>query len=87
MTDQEELELREKAEYGRKNQITLEVTKDFVLRKRALLLGRMESGGTITGDDALDYCRWFVLLKEFENEIQAYIQMGEIAEKELNENV
>lgn len=85
--EQELEELRERAEYGRKAQITLEVTKDFILKKRAFLFGRMESGRAMTGDEALDYIRWLVLLKEFENEMQTYIQMGEIAEKELIENV
>ncbi len=77
--------LREDAEQGRKAKIALEFMRDFILRERASVIYQLEINTEMTADEALSNKRWLELLRKFENAAQAFIQLGEMAEKELED--
>ena len=86
MTEQEELELREQAETGRKAKIALEFLDYFLTLKRAVRLNEIETSKDISYETLLAQKISLMELKEFENWLKSNIDNGEIAEKELNEN-
>lgn len=87
MTDKELSELREQAELGRKNKIAKEVINDFLLYERAYGVNDLETGNKFMYEDLMFSKIYLMVLRKLENRITAFIDSGEIAEKELNENV
>ena len=86
MDEREYEELREKAEYGRKAKIANEIFDDLLVVERAHTIGSLESGGFPTHEDLDMTVLYLRLLKKFEMSVKSYIDMGEIAEKELDEH-
>ena len=86
MTEQEELELREQAEKGRKAKTALEVLDEFLVIRRALIINRVQTSEDISYEKLLAQKIGLMELKALENWLKSSIDSGEIAEKELNEN-
>ena len=86
MTEQEELELREQAEKGRKAKTALEVLDEFLVIRRALIINRVQTSEDISYERLLAQKIGLMELQELENWLKSNIDSGEIAEQELNEN-
>ena len=86
MTEQEEQDLRAVAELGRKVKISAEIFKYYILQKRAGIIDRIETGNYLENENPDVLALKMQLLKDFELWGQSCIDMGEIAEKELEEN-
>ena len=88
MTEQEELELRERAEKGRKAKIAAEFLDEFILCKRAYLINKLESSNQddFLYESLLPIKCSLVVLREFTNWLKSNTDIGEIAESELNKN-
>ena len=86
MTEQKELELREQAEKGRRAKIALEVLDEFLTLKRATIINKIQTSLDFTYERILAQKISLMALNELENWIGTQIQLGEIAEKEINEN-
>ena len=86
MTEQEELELREQAERGRRAQIVLDFMNEFILYRRAIKIREIEGNEDFSYKKMLQVKIGLMELRELENWINSIINTGEIAEKELNEN-
>lgn len=84
--DQQYLELQEQAEYGRKAKIASEFMKEFILQQRALILVKLENDTIEDMNSLITPILGLRYLKLLENSLDSYIQMGEIAEEELNKN-
>ena len=87
MTDQELTELREQAEKGRKAQIAKEIFSDFLTVQRAIALRNLENlpFEELQTKSAV-IALYFQVLKDFEANVQYFIDEGEISERELNNN-
>ena len=79
-------ELREKVEYGRKAKIAFEVVADFVTNTRNMVLQSLEDRGDFDEQDIFSKVMYLRILKKFERSIQSSIDIGELAEKELNKD-
>ena len=86
LTDNEQQELREQAEYGRKAKAVHEFLADFLTIQRAQVINRLESDSFDKAEDLVNPVIYLRLLRKFELEVEKYISLGEIAEKELNED-
>ena len=86
MTDQEQQELREQSEYGRKAQAAQEVFKNFLLEQRAQTISRLETEAFDKAEDLINPVIYLRTLRLFELTIEKYISLGEIAERKLNED-
>ena len=86
MTDQVEQELRKQVESGREAKIAQKFFEDFLIEQRAYVIARMENDGIDTYEGLLGKQIYLHVLKEFERREQTFINYGEIAEKELNDN-
>ena len=87
MDEQEyQQELREKVEYGRKAKIASEVVSDFVTNTRNMVRQSLEDRDDFDKQDIFYKVIYLRVLSKFEKSIQTNIQIGELAEKELNEN-
>lgn len=86
MNEQEIEELRERIEYGRKAKIAREILGDFLLVQRANTINQLETGSFPTANELEVSVMYLRLLKQFELTVKTYIDTGEIAEKEMNEN-
>lgn len=86
MTDQEQQELREQSEYGRKAQAAQEVFKNFLLEQRAQTINRLETEAFDKAEDLINPVIYLRTLRLFELTIEKYISLGEIAERKLNED-
>ena len=84
--DQQYLELQAQAEYGRKAKIASEFMKDFILQQRALILVKLENDTIEDMNSLITPILGLRYLKLLENSLDSYIQMGEIAEEELDKN-
>ena len=87
MDEQEyQQELREKVEYGRKAKIASEVVADFVTNTRNMVRQSLEGRGDFDEQDINYKVMYLRVLNNFEKSIQTNIQIGELAEKELNKD-
>lgn len=86
LTDSEERELREQAEYGRKAQAAQEVLKNFLLEQRAQTINRLETEAFDKAEDLINPIIYLRLLRAFELDIEKNISLGEIAQRRLNED-
>ena len=87
MDEQEyQQELREKVEYGRKAKIASEVVADFVTNTRNMVRQSLDDRDDFDKQDIFYKVIYLRVLSKFEKSIQTNIQIGELAEKELNEN-
>ncbi len=84
MTESEELELREQAERGRKAQIATEFLEQFLTQQRAYVFAMLETVKIGENKELiLTFAMYLQILRKFEEDIKAFIQLGEIAEDEL----
>ena len=84
MTEQEQQDLRERAEYGRKAKIALEMLSDFLLMESANTVNHLISDEFKDTKDLLTPVITLRVLKSFELQMKHYIELGEISAKELN---
>ena len=86
MTEQEQQELMQQAEYGRKAKIAKEFFEDFLLAHRVRIITTFENEEFISDDKTRMLKAELRLLRLFDNSVERYIEEGKIAEKELSEN-
>ena len=86
MTEQELQDLREQSEKGRKAKIAIEFLNDFLIQERATTINHLETGGFLNPQDLEPPVIYLRLLRKLEMTAQSFIDMGDIAEKELTEN-
>jgi len=86
MTEQEELELREQAEWGRKAKAAREIFEYFILRERANEIYTIEKSDDVSYESLLFPKVYLRVLRKLEGQIQYFLDNGEIAEKELSNN-
>ena len=82
---QHQQELLDQVEQGRKSKIAGEVVGDFIKNSREITIQRLEDG-IFDQDEVLRTVMYLRVLKRFERSIDTNIEIGELAEKELNEN-
>ena len=86
MTEQEIQELREQVKRGRIAKIAIDFLADWILTQRARTISMIESAN-IDDTSVLQACAAILQsLKVLENSAQTQIDLGDIAEKELNEH-
>ena len=84
MTENEELELRKQAIQGRNASIAAEFLEAFLTQQRAFVFAMLET--TKTGENEeriLSLVNYLQAIRKFEDDIKAFIQLGEIAEDGL----
>lgn len=86
MTDQEQQELREQSEYGRKAQGVQEFVSDFLVSQRAMMINNLETKEFNEAQDLVIPVLYLRTLRLFELEMEKFISLGDIAEKRLNED-
>ncbi len=86
MTDQKERELREQSEDGRKAQLVQDFLLEFLATQRAMAINNLETKEFNEAQDLVIPVLYLRTLRLFELELEKFISLGEIAEKELNEN-
>lgn len=79
-------ELRELVEKGRKAKIAFEFVQDFLTKERANVFFFLETKNFPSPEDLLAPVIYLQLMRRFENDIKLFIDNGDIAQKELNEN-
>lgn len=82
----EELDLQYQVEYGRKAKATQDFLNEFLLFERAKTIGAIENGDYSETKELENFACYLQILKKFELNIAMHMQIGEIAEKELNNN-
>lgn len=85
-TEQEEQELREAAEKGRRYKIAGEVFGEFLDNRREEIVRGLESGAYKKAGDLVHTLSELEVIHKFRSVCKAQIDLGEIAEKELSEN-
>lgn len=85
MEYRDQQELQEQAEYGRKAKIAIEILNDFLKNSRSIVLQSLEGGNDLS-EEVLNKVMYLRILKKFEHSIQTAIQIGELAEQELNKD-
>ena len=86
MDEQEQQDLQKQVQNGRAAQITLNFLENYLLQKRAAVINDLEKGDNYMYESLMAQKVFLCVLRDFENMLKAYVQLGEIAEKELNEN-
>ena len=86
MTEQERQDLQQQAEYGRKVEAAQEFLGDFLLRERTQTIFRLENCNADNIQELQSMVLYLQCLSSFEKNMNAFIEIGELAEKELNEN-
>ena len=82
--DREADELRAQAEQGRQAKIALSFVQDFLTDERAQTLLILEQDGFNNAEELVPSVLYLRVLRKFEARMQTIIDMGELAEKELN---
>ena len=86
MDEQEQQDLRKQVQDGRAAQITLNFLEDYLIQKRAFIINGLEQNENYMYENLMAQKVYLTVLRDFENMLKAYIQLGEIAEEELKEN-
>lgn len=86
LTDNEEQELREQSEDGRKAQVVQDFVSEFLATQRAITINKLETKEFNEAQDLVVPVLYLRTLRLFELELEKFISLGEIAEKRLNEN-
>ena len=86
MTPEEEQELREQAETGRKAKIAADFMEAYILMRRTQTIEMLETKDFQNSESVNAVVSWLRILKDFEIWCRMCTDMGEIAEKELNED-
>lgn len=86
MEEQEQQDLRKQAQDGRAAQITLNFLDDYLIQRRAFIIGELEKGENYMYENLITQKIYLIVLRDFENMLKSYIQLGEIAEEELSKN-
>ena len=79
-------ELREKSERGRQAKVVKEFLENFLLEERAQTLQILETSGFKTSEALMQPVLYLRVLRKLEGRLQTLIDIGEQAEKELNED-
>ena len=86
MDEQEQQDLRKQVQDGRAAQITLNFLEDYLIQKRAFIINGLEQNENYMYENLMAQKVYLTVLRDFENMLKAYVQLGEIAEEELKEN-
>ena len=87
MTEQEQQELQQQAEYGRKAKIVKEFMQSFITTQRVQIINALETEDFDTLErKAISYIKGLRLLRNFDLLTERYIDEGKIAEEELSKN-
>ena len=84
VTEKEAETCREETEKGQQAKIALEFLKEYLTKERALVFHELETLTDIGESASLIF--FLKVLREFENNLERYIDTGEVAEKRLNES-
>ena len=85
-TDREAEELRHQAEEGRSAKIALDFVQDFLTSERAQTLLILEQDVFDHAEELVPPVLYLRVLRKLEARLQTIIDIGEIAEKELNKD-
>lgn len=87
MTEQEQQELQQQAEQGRKAKIAKEFIQGFVTNQRVQIINALETETFDTLEQrAISYIKGLRVLRNFELLAERYIDEGNIAQEELNQH-
>lgn len=86
MTEEKEIELREQAKNGREAELALKFLDVFLIQERAFAIQEIETSDNLMYETLLAQKIFLSIMRKFENMLKSFIDLGEIAEKELNEN-
>ncbi len=87
MTEQEQQELQQQAEQGRKAKIAKEFMQGFVTNQRVQIINALETETFDTLEQrAISYIKGLRVLRNFELLAERYIDEGNIAQEELNQH-
>lgn len=86
MDEQKQQDLRKQVQDGRAAQITLNFLEDYLIQKRAFIINGLEQNENYMYENLMAQKVYLTVLRDFENMLKAYVQLGEIAEEELKEN-
>jgi len=78
MTEQEELELREQAEWGRKAKAAREIFEYFILRERANEIYTIEKSDDVSYESLLFPKVYLRVLRKLEGQIQYFLDFRQI---------
>ena len=79
-------ELRERAEQGCQAKIALSFVQEYLTEERAQTLLVLENEKFISTEALMSPVLYLRVLRKFEARMQTIIDMGELAEKELNKD-
>ena len=85
MTEREQLELQQQAEYGRKAKIAQEIFEDFVFTQRAQIMSKFESEDFMCYEDLNTLKTALRILRQLTNSVERFIEEGQMAEAQLYE--
>ncbi len=86
LTEQEQQDLRETADRGRRAKIVLDFTTEYLINERARVMRSLETDTYTKSEELLEPVIYLRLMRRFENSIKTQINAGDLAEKELIEN-
>ena len=86
MTEQGQQELIEQIENGRKAKIALGFINDYLLQERATTIKQLETSSFQTQEEIDINVLYLRTLRKLEQTVNTYIELGDIAEKELSES-
>ena len=85
LNEQEQQEdLREQIENGRKAKIALGFINDYLLQERATTIKQLETSSFQTQEEIDINVLYLRTLRKLEQTANTYIELGDIAEKDLN---
>lgn len=79
-------EIRDAIEKGRKYKIAAEVWQEFLMNRREEIIRDFESGLFCRGDDFIEKLMELQVMKKYRDMSQMMIDLGEIAERKMSEN-
>ena len=86
LTEQEQEELREIVDKGRRARIVSDFITDYLISERARVMHSLETDTYAKSDELLEPVIYLRLMRRFENSVKTQIDAGDLAEKELNED-
>ena len=86
LTEQEQEDLREIIDKGRRAKIVFDFITEYLINERARVMRSLEIDTYTKSDELLEPVIYLRLMRRFENSIKTQIDAGDLAEKELRED-
>mgnify|MGYP006988849881 CR=1 FL=1 len=86
LTEQEQEDLREIVDKGRRAKIVFDFITEYLINERARVMRSLEIDTYTKSDELLEPVIYLRLMRRFENSIKTQIDAGDLAEKELRED-